>query len=572
MQLSFASRLSLLVGSAVALPTLFACLNHPLKPVEYEAAQEKQDSIALTVNKDVDILFVIDNSGSMGEEQGTLAANFDAFIEVLEEEKVKANYRIGVTTTDNGNPWCSGTTPEGGALRLSSCRSRASEFVFDGAQMIDAYDEACASVCKFDNIEITATEVEGDNEEKARPWLESIEGRTNLGDGTCADGAMDCDGSRTPTTVEAFQCFGPQGINGCGFESQLESMYKALKRSETDGEDSFNFLRANAILSVVHVTDEADCSYETAQETIFLPDGERTFWSLPDEGAPTSAVCWNAGVACDGEGPSYSDCQSVNFAPDGSETDDDNAVLRPVSRYVDFLQNFEDNKQMITPNQEVLVALIGGVGSDGIATYQDSLDQVFQDDFGIGPGCTSDAGEAVPPVRLREFAEAFAVNDEQNMFSICEPNYAVALEAIAEAIADQVKPACMPACVADTDPTSVDILDPSCTLLQEAPTNDGDIVTTTVPQCDVNNDNDFPGEDINVCYIALFDGKRNANNDRDFATEGEGDDMSETCADEGWNLEFVLKRREGFPAPGGTSVKATCELSQSKVIDCPQLP
>jgi len=564
MQFSFASRLSLLVGSAVALPTLFACLDHPLKPVEYEAAQEKQDSIALTINKDVDILFVIDNSGSMGEEQGTLAGNFASFINVLEADSVKANYRIGVTTSDNGNPWCTGTTPEGGKLRLTSCRSRQAEFVFDGAQAVDATQEACLDECKYESIVIEGTTTELDDTPTPRPWLESIEGATNLGAGVCAAGETDCDPDN-PTAVEAFQCFGPQGINGCGFEQQLESMYKSLKINEVEGEPAYGFIRQSAIMAIVHVTDEADCSYNGEHESIFLPEGDRTFWSLPMEGAPTSAVCWNAGVRCED-----GDCSSANLGVTGDDVSESDAVMRPVSRYVDLVQAYEDAKQLISPTQEVLVALIAGVGDDGSVTYQDSLDQTFQDNFGIGPGCdAASAGTGVPPVRLREFAEAFQVGDETNMFSICATDYSAALGAIAAAIADQVRPACMPACVADTDETT-EALDPSCNLVQEAPQTDGSIIETTIPQC--NGDDDFPSDDNNVCYIALVDGARDATDEREFFTEdNDADDLSDFCADLGWNLEFTLNRREGFPAPGGTSVKATCELSQSKVVDCPQL-
>lgn len=46
----------------------------------------------------VDILFVVDNSGSMGDEQDTLVAGFDGFIEKASVWDVK--YRIGVITTD----------------------------------------------------------------------------------------------------------------------------------------------------------------------------------------------------------------------------------------------------------------------------------------------------------------------------------------------------------------------------------------------------------------------------------------------------------------------------------------
>jgi hypothetical protein len=553
---SLYSRIGILTGTAVALPSLFACLDHPLKPVEYEAQQEKQDSIALTVNKDVDILFVIDNSGSMGEEQATLAQNFDRFIGVLERDNVKANYRIGITTTDNGNPWCDGTGPEGGRLVLSSCRSRTQDFVFAGAMTVDATDDACLNICpeEWTNIDIQPSGIEGSAEMTQRPWIENIEGATNLPEGL--------------STTQAFQCLGPQGISGCGFEEHLESMYKALARAETDGEESQGFLRSNAILSIVHVTDEADCSVNKAHETIFLPDGNRVFWTNPEDGAPTSAVCWNAGVECDG-----GDCSSADKDVDGNivtGSADDNAVLRPMSRYIDRVQEIELGKQMITPEQEVLVALIGGVDNAGQATYAPTqADPQFQTDFGIGPGCQSDAGRAVPPVRLREFSEAFQVGSLQNMFSICNDDYTAALEAIAEAIADQVKPACMPACVADTDPTTPEILDPQCNLIQEAPQEGGGLQTTTVPACTA--DGDFPTDDINVCFVALTDGAFDATNARDFVTDVPEDDMSDYCAEGGWNLEFTLNRREGFPAPGGTSVKATCQLSQSKAIDCPTL-
>ncbi|MBC8068794.1 MAG: VWA domain-containing protein, partial [Deltaproteobacteria bacterium] len=68
---------------------------------------EDDGGIQLTINRDVDVLFVIDNSGSMGEAQASLSRSFSVFIDVL--EKAEANYRIGVTTTDNGNPLCGST-------------------------------------------------------------------------------------------------------------------------------------------------------------------------------------------------------------------------------------------------------------------------------------------------------------------------------------------------------------------------------------------------------------------------------------------------------------------------------
>lgn len=548
------SRVGLLVSTAVALPALAACLEHPLKQVEYEKTSVDDDNIALTVNKDVDILFVIDNSGSMAEEQATLASNFPSFISVLEEDNVKANYRIGVTTTDNGNPWCSGG--QGGALRMSSCQQRLQEFIYaQGTPIeVDARNEACLDVCQHDTITTTPTTTEEDDSAAARPWLESIEGATNIADGI--------------SPAEAFQCIGPQGINGCGFESHLESMFKALRRMETSSENQFGFLRRNAILAVVHVTDEADCSYVNEHASIFSADGERAFWSDPAASQPTSAVCWNAGVTCAG-GPTYTSCDPANRNESG-DLDDSDPVLHPVSRYTSLLAEKEADKQSRNPNQEVLVGVIAGVPpgySRGEADilYQDSqADMQFQQDYGIGPGCESAAGKAIPPVRLRDFAKAFEVAGRPNMFSICNANYSEALRAIADTIADQVKPACFPRCVADTDPATPE-LDPLCTVTEEIP-NDNGFDQVDIPACDVDvgaDTWDFPAGDAEACYRLLID---------DSNPGGTGvDDMSQECVDEGWNLEFAIERKPGTRAIGGSAVKATCKLSENRDIDCPNL-
>ncbi len=531
-----------------------------MKPVEYDRFEDIHDGIALAVNKNVDILFVIDNSGSMGEEQGTLSSNFESFIGVLEDPDVEANYRIGITTTDNGNPWCAGTTPEGGALRLSSCQSRLEEFIFDGTDPPTDRTAACTDFCESSDIPITPTATETDPTPRPRPWMERNEETTNLPDGV--------------DTTAAFQCFGPQGINGCGFESHLESMYKALARAENAEEESFGFLRKNAILSLIFVTDEADCSHQTQWADIFLPEGNRVFWSDPNAAVPTSAVCWNAGVECTGSG-TYNECHAVDKDVDGntgaSEAD---AVLHPLRRYVDAVQIREDAKKSLNPIQEVIVAVIGGVPQGYVTgqdiAYQDTTDPGFQGDYGIGPGCSSAAGEAVPPVRLREFAEAFEIDDKRNLYSVCATDYSPPLKAIADTIRDRFQPACMQACVMDTDP-STPVLDPVCTLVEQIPTQEKPEV---IPSCrllcggapcaegqDGRADGwEYP-DGAAVCYRTLLD--------RTVSTPSPLDDMGMECRDEGWNLEFALERRE--PAVGGSEVIATCQRSAVPKADCPDL-
>ncbi|WP_258183073.1 vWA domain-containing protein [Enhygromyxa salina] len=548
--------------------TMFAgCLNHPLKPVELEKSSTDEEQIDLIVNKDVDILFVIDNSGSMGEEQAILANNFGSFIEVLEQETVEANYRIGVTTSDNGNRWCETgvTTPEAGNLVMSSCKDRIGDFVFNNGET-DASDIACNDICTLDAaaLEVLPTTTDVDSIAAPRPWLENIEGKKNI--------------PATTDTVEAFKCLGPQGINGCGFESQLESMYLALIRAQSAEEASYGFLRANAILAVVFVTDEADCSYNKSFSEIFEQDGNKVFWSDPTALYPTSAVCWNAGVSCSGDPSNYDSCDAVNKDVDGNEdVDDAAAVLHPMSRYIGLIEGLEQQKQELNPDQEVILGLIGGVSSDRTPFYGDvgATDPAFQDNYGIGPGCQAvnpnnpdEPVEAVPPVRLRDLVEEFTPN---NMHSICEPQYKDALDAIARAIEKQIVPACYTKCVKDTD-LSTDALDPECTV-QEDPPGGGASDAVTMQEClrdaagyvldEQSGDYVMPSTDANACYALLTDDPTG------MATADPGDDMSNFCAGSNYNLEFKIARRPGFPAISGTAISATCSLADFAELSCP---
>jgi hypothetical protein len=548
-----------LFASAIALTSMTGCLEHPLKPVELEKGSEVEDQLQLTVNKDVDILFIIDNSGSMGEEQANLGANFPSFIGVLEEDGVEANYRIGITTTDNGNPWCppAQTTPEAGKLVLSSCKTRLGDFLF-GAE-VDVRDLACNDICDLElaDLEILPTITDNDKVPKPRPWLENIEGKKNIPAGTDA--------------AAAFACFGPQGVNGCGFEATLESMYLALTRAQTNNEESYGFLRTSAILAIVFVTDEADCSHNKNFSTIFELDGNRVFWSNPAAAYPTSAVCWNAGVECVGDPSGYTSCDPVNKDVNGNiGVADNQAVLHPMSRYVGLVQGLEDQKKEINAQQEVIVALIGGVSSQGEAFYSDvgNIDPDFQDSFGIGPGCQAPGNvAAVPPVRLRDMTNAFTPG---NMFSICDSDYSPALQAIANRIKDQIQPACYTKCVKDTDAATA-LVDPECTV-EENPPGNGTEDVVRIQEClrDANgayvidpgtDEYTMPANDVNVCYAMLTD--------PNMSTPSTADDMSPECTTRNFNLEFKIARRPGFPAEGGTSISATCSLADFPEISCP---
>ncbi len=436
---------------------------------------------------------------------------------------------------------------------LSSCRARLADFYFSGTDT-DA-SSACTDFCELDDIQMQPSTTAEDPTPSVRPWVERTGGVSNLPPGV--------------SSTQALQCFAPQGINGCGFESHLESMWKALSLARQDSQNQSGFLRENAVLSIIFVSDEADCSFNReVQNTVFGEEGvgNQVFWSLPDvQQSPSSAVCWNAGVTCDFSLDS-AQCTSINLDVDGSETVDDGlAALYPLSKYTSLLSEIEAEKQSLFPGQEVLVSAIVGVPENYPQIQQISYapgpdannPDSFQARFGIGQGCASQVAEAVPPVRLREFAETFLVGDnDNNLFSVCSTDYSPALASIADSVRDQLRPACMPACVDDTDPIA-EGLQPLCVLTQTS--SDG--TEHNVPECAA--DGSVPGG-ADVCFVSLVD--------KNGLTQSPADDMQDACIDAGWNLEFRLNRREGVPAPGGAAVAADCELSANKAVDCPGLP
>ena len=549
-------------------PTMVACNAHPLKSVELKSEQEKGGNVSVAINRDVDILFVIDNSRSMAEEQATLARNFGPLIERLEQDDVRANYRIAITTTDNGlisthngNPVdrCGGAERDAGNFKVRSCLDRRSDFqtTIDG-ELVDFYDAACASICKHETIETLPTTTFGDDTPRSRPWIENINGVTNLPEGI--------------SPIEAFQCLAPQGVTGCGFEAPLESMRLGLTRAGRDTEDENGFMRPGAILAVIFVTDEADCSanYDKVKEPWDVSEtGNRALWSSANsnKGALTSEVCWFAGVECEELPDGTQECWAIDKNSDGQEEQDEHEmVLHSLDRYVDFLAKLEEDKKEINPEQEILVGVLSGVPIDyagGPIQYSNGSDEKFLLDTGIGAGCSSENGEAAPPVRMAEFADAFRTSEaDVNLFSVCREDYSGSMSAIAEAIGKQVKPPCVETCVADSDPT-VEGLQHGCQLEEEFVTPEGETDSDPIPACSiVDGGFEFPqGQD--VCYRSLTDAEGR--------TPTTDDDMSEQCADEGWNLEIAVERRDDAPPPAGARVQARCSVSRQAPVDCPRL-
>lgn len=363
----------------------------------------------------VDILFIVDNSGSMAEEQQRLAAAITALVDPLVGSG--RDLRIAVTTTDAGNPRCPTSTPEGGAFQTASCRAR----VADGEWTFLDQDlsAACLGVCDQEALVFTPTTTADDPVAKVRPWLEW-------------DGVA---GNVEGSPAQALACMLPQGVAGCGFEAPLEAMLRALERTQAPGDPQFGFLRDDADLLVVLVTDEADCSANPEFTDIFTT--EKVFWNDADDPAPTSALCWRAGVACTGGPGTYDDCVAVDRDISGAITaDPDAAVLQPLSRYQGLLSTIAADKQAAGSAAKVQVAAIAGVpvGYPQVPlVFKDSPDPEIQTNFGVAPGCVAADSTAAPPLRTRELIEQTAPLGA-GLFSICESDFESSLAAISAAL------------------------------------------------------------------------------------------------------------------------------------------
>jgi len=196
----------------LALFATLACNSHELIPLDEAIESQRIDITTQTETNKIDILWVIDNSNSMCEEQDALTTNFDAFISGL--AGINADFHIAVVTTDMSvNPGRFVERP--------------------GPVGID-----CADAEPLDCPNSTG------------PVLRSSAY-------TAADETLD-----EITLREDFRCIATVGtVSGeAGFERGLDAMATALSDDLLDTVNS-GFRRPEAWLAIFFLTDENDCSH-----------------------------------------------------------------------------------------------------------------------------------------------------------------------------------------------------------------------------------------------------------------------------------------------------------------------
>jgi len=165
----------------------------------------------------IDLVFVIDDSGSMGEEQDNLRANFPGFISVIDDYQTDSgeplDYRIAVTTSGRDLHYTVATP----------------EVCVPGIGCVDPPD-----------VESRENGDNGEFKQKcdmSRRWIER-------GDANVTD---------------TFSCAARVGTGGPSIEMPLYTTELALTERMNDGSNG-GFLRENALLALVILSDEDDCS------------------------------------------------------------------------------------------------------------------------------------------------------------------------------------------------------------------------------------------------------------------------------------------------------------------------
>ena len=344
--------------------------------------------------RDVDLLFVIDNSGSMLEEQAALATEVPRMIQILttgdfdqdgstdgpDDFTPVEELRVAVVTTDMGTggvmvPTCS--MPEGGEDGLFRTSSA-------GAGCRASYP----SFLTFNSAGAGSSEA----------------------------------------FAESVACVLQAGTTGCGFEQPLEAGLKALSpgaptswtaadfsapeflgggSGHGDGAHR-DFLRDDSILGVIVLSDEADCSVSDP--------------ALFDAGSTTYAG--PLGVRC-------------------FEYEDE--ALYPVSRYIDGLLQLRryPSRLVFAPIVGVPVDLAptSGTAADWDSILSDDRMQQTVDPMTGGssilPSCeVSGVGRAFPPRRMVRVAQELeARGASTTVGSICQSSYAGVLNGIIRQLA-----------------------------------------------------------------------------------------------------------------------------------------
>lgn len=396
--------------SLAAIGLLAGCPDRSISEVDPAQGRVEAKDIPINVNRQVDILFLIDDSPSMGDKQINLAANFPNFIKVLKTiPGGLPDVHIAVVTSDLGSKGADGVIAPGiGSIGAGGCSGagKAGEMQLFGAQVTGG--KYISDVIDPDPLKPPGTR---------------IRNYTFVNDDSLS------------TT---FSQMAKAGAGGCGFEQHLEAMKQALRQDPPNPVNA-GFLRPEAYLAVVFIADEDDCSMSDTK-TMLGPESTAL-------GAPQSFRCTRFGVVCDTNGSTPTAMNQIG-PKDRCHPSDSEQYLTKVSGYVDFLKSLKSDPK------KVIVAGVMGASSPVVTELRLPPKGASQIPA-LAHSCTYIGGDgkpevADPPIRIKFFLDQFP--NRSTFAPICQQDLSGGLQQIGDLLKTVIGDPCIEGKLADVDP------------------------------------------------------------------------------------------------------------------------
>lgn len=397
--------------AAASLVTLTAgllagCPDRSIDEVTPQQGRVEAKDIPVNVNRDLDLLFLIDDSPSMKDKQNNLAANFPEFIRVLSSiPGGLPNVHIGITTSDMG--------------------TKAAEDITPGSAIPPLGNGGCSGVGKNGNLQTYGAQLNGD------VFISDIDngtgGRTRNYGGNLSD-------------VFSMMARGA-GAGGCGFEQHLEAVKQALQPANVVNQ---GFVRPDAYLGIIFIADEDDCSI---RKTSLLGTDTGTL------GPRQSFRCSRFGVTCD-QGGQNTDAMNQTGPKGQCHPNDESQYLTKVGDYVTFLKGLKSD-----PRKVIVAGIMGTLdpyavelrvpqgGGGAIPALAHSCTYIGGDINGDG---TPDPEVADPPTRLQFFLDQFP--NRSTFVTICQKDLSGGLAQIGDLLKTVIGDPCIQGKLADVDP------------------------------------------------------------------------------------------------------------------------
>lgn len=368
------------VAAVAAVWLLVACGDDaPPPPRDAAIAREQVALVPVTENRDLDVLFVIDNSTAFLDSQSALAAAFPAFIDELSQRSGLPSLHLGVITSDVGT--------------LGALDTQPGPDIGNGPG-------SCAGTGDAGALQ--------------------TQGSTLLTGAFISDLA-NTDGTRTrnyaASLADVFSAIARVGSAGCGFEQHLHATRLALDGNPANA----GFLRPGAGLALIIFADEDDCSFA---HSTFVGDD-------PTLGPLTSFRCAQFGVRCD-EGGTTIDDLAMPGVKTGCSSNEDSPQIVPLGDYAAFLRGLKADPRTVSVStisgDATPFEVIASTPPDG-GTPQPRLANLCTAFDAIAPG-----------VRLSQLPRMFERGHHE---SICTTDLAAPLAAIARQLRGLAGDACL---------------------------------------------------------------------------------------------------------------------------------